>query len=318
MKLDKTYKQVIDQLSQCADEVECQDVKQTILRMKTLCAKQEERMQRILKLSDRQQMAILKLNEELHAYQNNLEQKVEEEIQKRKQQEELLFEQSRLAAIAEMMDAVAHQWTQPLNMLSMYTYTLSMQAEKDKVVPLPSVQLFKENFAKQIEHMTDTLNNFRSFFRPIEEKQVFYMSEIIQSVLGLLQDDLLKHSIKVNVHQDEDFMLNGNPNEFKHILINMISNAKYAFNQRAQKHREITINILGREKKLEIIDNAGGIPASVLDDVFKMNVTSKKDEGTGIGLYMSQQIAQKHQGVLSAENTDDGAKFTFILNKDPL
>ena len=318
MKLDKTYKQVIDQLSQCADEVECQDVKQTILRMKTLCAKQEERMQRILKLSDRQQMAILKLNEELHAYQNNLEQKVEEEIQKRKQQEELLFEQSRLAAIAEMMDAVAHQWTQPLNMLSMYTYTLSMQAEKDKVVPLPSVQLFKENFAKQIEHMTDTLNNFRSFFRPIEEKQVFYMSEIIQSVLGLLQDDLLKHSIKVNVHQDEDFMLNGNPNEFKHILINMISNAKYAFNQRAQKHREITINILGREKKLEIIDNAGGIPASVLDDVFKMNVTSKQDEGTGIGLYMSQQIAQKHQGVLSAENTDDGAKFTFILNKDPL
>jgi len=316
MKLDKTYKKVIDQLSQCADEVECQNVKQTILRMKTLCAKQDERMQKILKLSDKQQMAILKLNEELHAYQNNLEQKVEEEIQKRKQQEELLFEQSRLAAIAEMMDAVAHQWTQPLNMLSMYTYMLSIQAEKDKVVPIHSVQQFKENFSKQIEHMTETLDNFRSFFRPLEEKQLFYMNEIIQSVLSLLQDDLLKHSIKVSIHQDEDFILSGNPNEFKHIIINMISNAKYAFKQRDQQNRQIIINILGKEKKLEIIDNAGGIPASIIDDIFKMNVTSKKDEGTGIGLYMSQQIAQKHQGVLSAENTDDGAKFTFILKKD--
>jgi len=318
MKLDKTYKQVIDQLSQCANDIECQDVKQTIIRMKTLCEKQDERMQKILKLSDKQQMAIVKLNEELNDYKSNLERKVEEEIQKRKQQEELLFEQSRLAAIAEMMDAVAHQWIQPLNMLSMYTYTLSLQAEKDKMVPFHSVQQFKENFSKQINHMTETLNNFRSFFCPIKEKQIFHISQIIQSVLNLLHDDLLKHSIKVNVHQDEDFMLSGNPNEFKHILINMISNAKYAFDRQAQENRQITINILGKEKKFEIIDNAGGIPASILNDIFKMNVTSKKDEGTGIGLYMSQQIAQKHQGILTVENTCEGAKFTFTLNKDEL
>jgi len=316
MKLERTYRQIEELLSHCEDEAIREALTKTIEKMYIHCKKQDARMQRILKLSDTQQMAIVKLNEELHDYQNNLERKVEEEIRKRKQQEELLFEQSRLAAIAEMMDAVAHQWTQPLNLLSMYTYTLQIQAEKTGHVSTGEIKLFKENFTMQIEHMTETLNNFRSFFRPIQEKQTFTVSEVIQSVLDLLQDDLLKHHITVHVNRDEDFELTGNPNEFKHILINMFSNAKYAFNERQTVERMIDINILGHENKLEIIDNAGGIPESVLDDIFKMNVTSKNHEGTGIGLYMSQQIAQKHQGILTAENTRNGAKFTFTLNKD--
>jgi len=316
MRRESSYQLIEDLLSRCSDEEVREELAEAIDRMYSVCQKQDARMQRILKLSDRQQMAIVKLNEELHDYQENLERKVEEEIQKRKQQEELLFEQSRLAAIAEMMDAVAHQWTQPLNLLSMYTYTLMIQAEKTGSVPLSAIKQFKQNFTIQIDHMTETLTNFRSFFRPIQEKQNFMVSEVIQSVLDLLKDDLLKHHITIEVNRHEDFELTGNSNEFKHILINMISNAKYAFNQHQIQNRTIEINILGHEKKMEIIDNAGGIPKSVLEDIFKMNVTSKNQEGTGIGLYMSQQIAHKHQGVLTAENTHNGAKFTFTLNKD--
>jgi signal transduction histidine kinase len=314
MKFEKVYQEILEELSQCPDTTTVHHLKEKLEMISIHYAKQNKRMQRILSLSDKQQMAILKLNEELDEYKNNLERKVEEEIEKRKAQEELLMEQSRLAAIAEMMDAVAHQWTQPLNLLSMYTYTLTLEAEKNRMVTPDSVRQFKENFTKQITHMSDTLNNFRSFFRPLDEKIDFKASDTVTSVLDLLRDDLLKQDIHISVDIEEELVITGNPNEFKHILINLISNAKYAFNEHRIQQKNITIRI--NSQTMKITDNAGGIPESLIDDIFKMNVTSKQGEGTGIGLYMSQQIAHKHNGCLSVENTKNGAEFTFTLHKE--
>jgi len=103
----------------------------------------------------------------------------------------------------------------------------------------------------------------------------------------------------------------GNENEFKHIILNLINNSKYEFLHKNKKDKNITINILGEKKELEFIDNAGGIPEDIIDDIFEMHISTKGEDGTGIGLYMSSQIAKKYSSELSVVNLEDGAKFIF-------
>jgi len=312
MKYNKKFNQIIEKLSSL-DNSGNQSIKEEITTLVNLYKKKDERLNKIIKLSDKQQMAILELHEELDSYKKHLEKKVEEEIQKRIAQEELLFEQSRLAAIAEMIDAVAHQWTQPLNILSMQIDILKLEANENNGVSPQIINRFKKDTFLQIRHLIDTLKNFRQFFTPIKEAKPFSVKNEIDSVLKLIKDEMIKYVIDIEVHADKDFRIIGNANEFKHIILNLISNTKYAFLKNNTKNRKITIKILGKERKLEFIDNAGGIPSNIIDRIFDIRVTTKGEEGTGIGLYMSAQIAKKHHGELLVENLPNGAKFTFEL-----
>ena len=200
------------------DTPSCLQIADELREIIAKAKKNNKRIERIITQSDRQQMAIVRLNEELDTYKNHLEKKVEEELQKRKEQEALLIEQSRLAEIAEMIDAVAHQWKQPLNLISMRSYLLLNDAQKHQSVAVETVSQFYDNITQQITHMVETLDNFRSFFRPIEKEIPFSVQSAMESVLDLIHDDLLKHSITTSLHTTEDFTLTGNPNEFKHII----------------------------------------------------------------------------------------------------
>jgi len=314
MRYNKKFQEILKRLEHIDDE-ECQSLKAEIEILSEIYKKKDERLNKIIKISDKQQMAIVSLHEELDSYKNNLEEKVQEEIAKRKAQEDLLFEQTRLAMIAEMIDAVAHQWMQPLNILTMNTELLAIEAYKNNGADPKTIEKFKTTFTKQMDHLLSTLDNFRSFFRPIQEEQEFSLAKAIQSVLNLVDDDLVKYSIKVDFDAKDDFSINGNENEFRHIILNFISNSKYAFLEKKIEHRKIQIRLLGKEKKLEYSDNAGGIDPNVLETLFEMHTSTKGTKGTGIGLYMSQQIAHKHKGKLLAENIDNGAKFTFKIEE---
>jgi len=311
MKYNKKFQEILLRLEAIDDE-ECQSLQSEIQILADIYSKKDTRLNKIIKQSDKQQRAILELNEELDIYKNDLEKKVLEEIEKRKSQEDLLYEQSRLASMAEMIDAVAHQWMQPLNIIWMQTELLHMEAKKNNGLTSQRVDEFKLNSSKQVNHLVETLKNFRTFFRPVNEKSLFSIKSAINSVINLIQEDLIKYSIDFTLNVDAGFTILGNENEFRHILLNFINNSKYAFLKNETTNRKITINILQDEKKLEYIDNAGGIKESMLDNLFKMHTSTKGNEGTGIGLYMSKQIANKHNGELYAENFHDGAKFTFI------
>ena len=312
MKYNKKFEKIIEKLSHI-DHKNCPTIKQDIHSLSDLYNKKNERLDKIIKQSDKQQMAILKLNEEIDDYKKNLETKVAEEIHKREQQENLLIEQSRLASIATIIDAVAHQWIQPLNILSMHIELLKLEAKKNNGVSPKIVNAFKENSFAQIQHLNVTLNNFRQFFRPIDKLQPFSVYKALQSVLALIEDELVKYAIKIDVDAEEDFTIMGNENEFKHILLNLLNNSKYAFLHNSIQKRVIRIIISKQDKKIDVIDNAGGIDKEILNDIFTMNVTNKGDKGTGIGLYLSSQIAKKHKGKLFAKNIKNGAKFTFKL-----
>jgi len=241
-----------------------------------------------------------------------------EEIQKRLTNEKLLIQQSKMAAMGEMMDAVAHQWKQPLNALSMYSEIIKSDFEEG-VVDQKYVDEFRENIQIQIGHMVDTLDEFRSFFRPNRTHEDFTVSEVIDSVLFLTKDEFMKNRITVTIEKEEEITLHGSKNEFKHLILNIINNAKDAFNDNGiEGTRTITIRLHrdAQGRKIMIEDNAGGIPEEVLPEIFKANVTTKEEgKGTGIGLYMSTQIAEKYGAKLMVENVKGGACFTILFEE---
>jgi len=114
-----------------------------------------------------------------------------EEIAKRIQNEKMLLQQSKMAAMGEMMDAVTHQWRQPLNALSMYSEIIKSDF-KDGTVDQAYVDQFRDDIQVQIDHMVNTLDEFRTFFRPNKENEMFSLLSIVHSVLLLTKDDLLK------------------------------------------------------------------------------------------------------------------------------
>ncbi len=279
--------------------------------------RKSKRLDKIIQHNDRQEKQLIKLNEELDTYKNHLEERVEEEIKNRQEKEKMLLQQSKLAAMGEMMDAVAHQWKQPINIINMQVDFLNYDFE-DGLINQKYIDKFQDKVSSQVKHMTSTLEEFRSFFRPNKEVEEFDIKKMIDKVLLLVKDEFIKNQITIDINDEQNFSLIGIENEFKHLILNIINNSKDAFNDNNTQDRKIQINILSDDttKKIEIIDNAGGIPSHVIDDIFKANVTTKEDgKGTGIGLYMSSQIATKHNGNLTVVNTDTGAKFIFEIQE---
>jgi len=259
------------------------------------------------------EQTLIALNKELDEHKNNLELKVQEEIEKREAKEKMLFQQARLASMGEMIDAIAHQWKQPLNVISAYVINLTFKHQLD-MLDEDEIDEFQKGVTKQIDHMVNTLDEFRSFFRPSKDSVDFDVKNMIEKALNLVKDEFAKKEISIDLNIVKNFTINGIENEFIHLILNLINNSKDAFVENDTKDRKIFINVLddGKHQIIEIVDNAGGIADTVIKDIFKANVTTKEeDKGTGIGLYMSSQIAQKYGGELSVENVKDGAKFTF-------
>lgn len=275
--------------------------------------RQLERFDKILKQSDRQQLHLVELNQELENYKQHLERRVEEEVAKQQEKEKLLMHQSRLASMGEMIDAIAHQWGQPLTTLKLQAQMLSYDIE-DGLVNDEYLLEYQNKSLQQLDHMVETLQEFRSFFRPAGEKESFSLRETVNSVLLLVHDEIVRCNIDIEIKCEKDLSIVGTKNEFKHLLLNLINNAKDAFEEHAIKNRKILIVIEELEglKRLSVLDNAGGIPEAIIETIFQPNVTTKEEgKGTGIGLYMSSQIAQKYQATLKVENYENGARFIF-------
>jgi len=235
-----------------------------------------------------------------------------------KEQEALLVQQSKMAAMGEMVDAIAHQWKQPLSIMSSDIQNLEVQTLLNKSVDTELVCETREQVQTQIGHLVSTIDEFRSFFRPNQKRNKIILSSLIQSTLLLIKDELTSNQIKVEVLGDVDAEFACVENELKHVFINLINNSKDAFNKNSVlEERKIVFEILNNDNHLNIkvSDNAGGIPSEILDKVFTSNFTTK-EEGTGIGLYMTQQIVNKYNGSIKAVASSkdiNGAEFIISL-----
>ncbi|TLP36152.1 PAS domain-containing sensor histidine kinase [Arcobacter arenosus] len=228
---------------------------------------------------------------------------------------QLIQQQSKLAAMGEMIGAIAHQWRQPLNEISIRIQKLKYAYKKNEIDE-EFIQDFINKNKITINFMSNTIDDFRNFFT-IDKKPIrFSINESIKNVLNLTEAQLKKQNIKISLNEYQDFEINGYKSEFEHVIMNFISNSKYELEEKKIENPEIIINI--KEYELEFEDNAGGIPKDLITRIFEPYFTSKdQGKGTGMGLYMSKMIIEDNmKGSIEVENTQKGAKFIIRFNKE--
>ena len=259
-----------------------------------------------------------KLNEKLTKENNFFIKKWDKRnILEHDKKDKIIEQQSRLAAMGEMIDAVAHQWKQPLNAVSMMIDMLRDDFRSGDVNN-EYIDDLEETIQLQINHMVTTLNEFRTFLRPSTKNEDFYINSVIQTVQLLMKDELIAQNLHIDLDIEDDIQIFGNKNELKHLFINLINNTVDAFNENNISTRHLYIKCYKENEKvyIKVQDNAGGIPKNIINHIFKPNVTTKPEgKGTGIGLYMSSQIVTKSNGSIEVTNNDEGALFTIILRE---
>jgi len=258
-------------------------------------------------------------NEALNLANRNLEAEGARRIaalEELREMDRMLIQQNRLAAMGEMLGNIAHQWRQPLNMLALRVQELPMIYRHGDF----SAEYLEESVQKMMDaigHMSDTIDNFRHFFSAGKEKVEFSITETVRRTLSLLEAALKQGGIEVRLFVRSDAVVAGYPKEYSQVLTNIIMNARDAFDAERATDRTVTIDIGEEEGRsvVTITDNAGGIPAEVIDRVFDPYFTTKgPEQGTGIGLYMSKTIVERRMaGTLSVCNVAGGAQFRIVV-----
>ena|GEM_PF-3585981 len=238
-----------------------------------------------------------------------------------KSKEAMLIQQSKMAQMGEMIGAISHQWKQPLNAIALLTQSIE-EIEGIDESALDEIYNTTDSILSQVNFMADTITDFRDFFKPSKTKKRFNLKKSISDVYKLLSPQLKKHSTNLNISIDEELFVNGFENEFKQVILNIINNSKDAFIERDLKDRDITIEskLIDNLIYLSIEDNAGGIDKNLLPTkIFDPYVSTKGDNGTGIGLQIAKTIIEDNMsGEISAKNTETGANFSITIPLPPL
>ncbi|MDY0328549.1 MAG: PAS domain-containing protein, partial [Arcobacteraceae bacterium] len=222
---------------------------------------------------------------ELNELNLNLENRIVDEVEKNRQKDILLQQQTRLAAIGEMMGNIAHQWRQPLSAI---TATISGLKLKEEFNILESNDIAKANdsIMKSAEFLSKTIENFRNFFSKNNFQKDFLVVDSIQDTLDIIKASYENHFIKVNLNTDTSVSYFGNENLLSQVMLNILSNSKDALLQNHIENKIVSISLMqeGENIKITIKDNAHGIPIDIIDKIFDPYFTTKhQSQGTGLG-----------------------------------
>lgn len=258
--------------------------------------------------SDRVEEELRKSEKSLRELSASLQERVEEETRRRVSQERLLANHSRLAAMGEMISAIAHQWRQPLSTLGMIVQRTHAMGTMKDLTP-DYLAEFKTNAMRQIKHMSDTIEEFRGFYRPEKKKEFFSPAACIADSIRLLDPQFSGNDIQVTVSSNgsDNLLIHGFPNEFKQVVLNLLGNARDAIMatrepcETCENHGagriDVAINVRENIMIIDISDNGCGVASDVAPRIFDPYFTTKEDTGgTGIGLYMSRMIVEDSLG----------------------
>ncbi len=240
---------------------------------------------------------ILRKTKELRTLNSSLENKIKKEVENSRKKDNIMFQQARLASMGEVLQNIAHQWRQPLSTLMMIIQSFQSKYAKGKL-DKDFIESRVEDSLKLGQNMSNTLEDFRNFFMPNQTKQVFDIKKAIFKAIELSKYQLEKEDIELTYNMNKSISLYGFKNELIHVVLNLINNSKDILMSKKDLDKKRIFIILKQTKKeiiISVIDNGGGIKYDIIAKVFDPYFTTKhKSIGTGIGLYMSKQLVEKH------------------------
>ena len=244
-----------------------------------------------------------------------LDVKVKRAVEKNKEQEQILMQKSKFIAMGEMISLIAHQWRQPISELNAIVLNIKLHYNLDKLDKTMLDAKTKE-IENLLEYMSNTIDDFRTFFKPDKTKERFYLSESCKRVTDITSSMLNEHHITLIKNIDNEISINNYQNEFEQVVLNIITNAKDALLCDNIQNPQIKINLYKTNKiYLEICDNAKGIESNIIDKIFEPYFTTKEEsDGTGIGLYMSKLIIEENMGgELKVQSSEKGTCFMICF-----
>ncbi len=282
---------------------------------------------------------IKKLENELKELNSQLRKKVEEEVSVIRRQQEIIFEQKKLADMGMMINAIAHQWRQPLNIIGLRTQDIS-ECYREGLLTDEYVREFEEQQMDTVEYLSSTIDDFRTFFKPDDNVTEFDVTGEIITLLKLIEIQMFAKGIKPLVSylcQDDhiekagikdfpqcrfnDTLVKGYKGEFKQVIINLVYNSIFAIEEKYKQNRikdgyiHIKIHRSGKNVVINVEDNGNGIPQDVKPHIFNPYYTTKAEgKGTGMGLYLAKLIIETHMnGTIELKDTEQGADFEITL-----
>jgi signal transduction histidine kinase len=243
-----------------------------------------------------------------------LSRKVNELMQKDK----MISLQSKQAVMGEMISMIAHQWRQPLSTVTLNISNLQVKKLLGEEIPDSELDKALENISDTVVYLSQTIDDFQTYFRPDKEVSSVDINELIEKTIGFVEPRLKKTVIEIKFFPEKRLMVTTYSNELIQVLLNIINNAIDELVARKVEYPNITINIFNREKELaiNISDNAGGIAKEHIESIFEPYFSTKGKNGTGLGLYMSQMIMQKQfQTEIEVKSSNYGSIFTIVVPK---
>jgi len=245
-----------------------------------------------------------------------LKDRVDVEVERNRKQQTMIMQQSRLAQMGEMIGMIAHQWRQPLNVLSINIENLE-DDYNDGLINKNFIDSFIKQQSETIEFMSRTIDNFRTFFEPERGQERLLLTRPIKRVLEMMKVSMVSKGIDIICECDVNYKLMMYENEIMQVVMNILQNSEDSLIERGVTEPRVKILTTKENDYLiiEISDNGGGVSDSIIDKIFDPYFSTKKDKnGTGLGLYMSKIMIEEHSGgILSVKNNHEGAIFTIRL-----
>lgn len=239
----------------------------------------------------------------------SLEDKVKIEVEKNRLQDQQLVQQSKMAQMGEMISMIAHQWRQPLNIISLNTTKLETSILLNHKISNEEIYNTTSEINKQSQYLSNTIDDFRYFYKPNKESVLVTLEDVVSKSLSIIKSSLVSLHIEVIEEYNSKEKIKLYDNEMMQVILNILKNAQDNFLEKGIENAFIKISTTNR--RISICDNGGGIPKEIIEKIFDPYFSTKDEKSvTGLGLYMSKTIVEKHhEGRLHVKNHDNGVCF---------